>query len=74
MEKCGTCRFYISTLADTGDCRRHAPIAINETSERGPWKVRSCFAPTGAFDWCGDYERQQTAESPPPIKTTWDYV
>ena len=51
--KCGNCRFY------AGECRRHAPIAMDGYLAVPLWPR----VPPGC--WCGDHEPIKPLDTPP---------
>jgi ATP-dependent Clp protease ATP-binding subunit ClpA len=62
---CETCRFWDPTFEDEGQCRRHAPRAVQWGQNRGEDEdAGDTFAlwPTvPASMWCGEYERAAEA-------------
>jgi hypothetical protein len=61
-QRCETCHFWgtlrggpqdvtIRSTYGSFDCRKHAPVIIDDRTSSGRWPM------TSGIDWCGDYQR-----------------
>ena len=65
--RCTSCRWWRRmenpahepVLIDGGDCRRHAPIAVDRKERPGRPYILTTFPQTDENDRCGDFERRE---------------
>ena len=67
VARCETCRFYCVWSEDTGECRRHAPMAmaLNRRDLGDPEDIIAAWPTVQAGDWCGDFQAQDSLQREP---------
>jgi hypothetical protein len=70
MNTCGCCKFWQRPDAGrvTGECRRHAPVAVAPSQQKYALRM---FAWTQPDDWCGEFVKKAGEINPdggyPPL-------